>query len=842
MRAAARRTGRGHRPFVVLVVGIAMTVTAVAGVHGYMQTRDQARFENAVRATEDRIAARFDAYIALLLATRGMFVAQQHLGIDEFGRYAMQLELATTYPGIQGVGFSRRFAWDERGSVEAEMRAAGLETFQVWPDHERSEGHAIVLLEPQDTRNRAALGFDMFTEPVRREAMEHARDSGRPVASGRVTLVQEIGSNKQAGFLVYLPLYAHGTTPATVEERRANLRGFVYSPFRADDLFFGIFGREVEPRVGFAVYDQVVSPATIMYRTGAVPPKAPQLSTRTEITIADRPWHVELWTLPAFERGSTRWILPLIGVGGVLASLLVFMLARVRERADRELLLHSRILASMSEGVSVTDERGTILYTNPAEDKMFGYERGELLGQPMTVQNTYPPDENARVVEQVIATLRQRGEWTGEFSNVKKDGTKFTTSARITALDLGGRPVWVCVQEDVTERKRTEAERTALLEREQASRVAAEAANRTKDEFLAMLGHELRNPLAPIVTALEVIDQRYGRERFREHDVIERQVRHLRRMVDDLLDVSAIARGKVSLATRRIEIASIVRLACELAGPLLEERRHQLIVDVPQAGLDIDGDEARLVQVFANLLTNAAKYTDPGGRIEILADVFGDRVRVRVRDNGIGIEPGDLERVFELFAQAERRLDRSRGGLGVGLSLAKSLVELHGGTIEARSAGRGKGSEMIVCLPPSATVTDDAQPSVTAPQRESRGPSRRVIVVDDNVDAADMLAELLREAGHHVDVAYDAPEALALAERSPPDIAILDIGLPAMDGYELAGRLSVVRRPILIALTGYGRDHDKQRSAEAGFAHHLVKPVSPARLLELIDASVEQTS
>jgi len=371
-------------------------------------------------------------------------------------------------------------------------------------------------------------------------------------------------------------------------------------------------------------------------------------------------------------------------------------------------------------------------------------------------------------------------------------------------------------------------ERARLFAAESQARAEAELASRSKDEFLAMLGHELRNPLSPIVTALHLMKLRDGQALQHERTIIERQVTHLLRLVDDLLDISRITRGKIQLNKERLEIWHVVGKAIEMASPLLERGHHHLSIAVPDQGLALEGDATRLAQVVSNLLNNAAKYTPPGGNIEIAAVRRGERIVLTVRDNGIGISAAMLPRVFELFAQERQNIDRSQGGLGLGLAIVKSLVALHDGTVWVSSEGPGEGSVFTVELPSLAQyeVSEPTPPTLPAARHPS-GAGQRVLVVDDNVDAAEMLAELLRASGYAASVAHDGPVALELARSSPPDIVLIDIGLPVMDGYELARRLrGMLNGARLIAVTGYGQQGDRERSRVAGFDAHLVKPVS----------------
>jgi CheY-like chemotaxis protein/nitrogen-specific signal transduction histidine kinase len=369
-----------------------------------------------------------------------------------------------------------------------------------------------------------------------------------------------------------------------------------------------------------------------------------------------------------------------------------------------------------------------------------------------------------------------------------------------------------------------------------------QAAHLQKDEFLAMLAHELRNPLAPIRNAIEILRDPESAAGTPPEllDMMERQVSHLVRLVDDLLDVSRILRGKITLRKENIELASVISRAVETARPLIDAGSHELTIDLPPDPIHLHGDVVRLSQIFANLLNNAAKYTEPHGHIRVTAERVGNEAIVRVRDDGMGISPQLLPRVFDLFSQAERSLDRSQGGLGLGLTLVRRLVEMHGGRIEAKSEGPGRGSEFGVRLPIHATNENQPKAPVVNSAVVSRvpGPSRRILVIDDNVDAAESLATLLRRAGHHVETAYDGRSALAEVEVLRPEAVLLDIGLPGMNGYEVARHLRkgpATNGVILVAVTGYGQAEDRRLALEAGFDHHLVKPIDPDVVSSLID-------
>jgi signal transduction histidine kinase/ActR/RegA family two-component response regulator len=358
---------------------------------------------------------------------------------------------------------------------------------------------------------------------------------------------------------------------------------------------------------------------------------------------------------------------------------------------------------------------------------------------------------------------------------------------------------------------------------------------RRKDNFLAMLGHELRNPLAPIVTAVDLM--KLNTSVARERDVIERHTHHLVRIVDDLLDISRVTRGHIELRRESVMLASVLQRAVEMASPLITRSRHQL--EVAEAhGATLQGDPIRLAQIFGNLLTNAAKFTPPAGRIDVLVEKSGGRVRVTVQDNGAGIAADQLKRIFEPFVQADRARDELRGGLGLGLAIVKSLVEHHGGSIAVHSEGRGRGAAFTVDLPLSNAVL--AQPSIAGPQPSQARAQVRVLVVDDNTDIAELLSEALQNQGFQTAVASDGRDALSSWRSFLPHAGVLDVGLPDVDGYEVARtiRSEYGAGAVLIAVTGYGQPGDRVRSSNAGFDCHFVKPVSLAELVKVLDQRV----
>jgi PAS domain S-box-containing protein len=475
----------------------------------------------------------------------------------------------------------------------------------------------------------------------------------------------------------------------------------------------------------------------------------------------------------------------------------------------------------------IKDAQGRYVYANDAAEKAFRTPRPELYGQ--TDEDVFPPETAAQFREhdrralasgagvQVIETLEHEDgvlhhSLVSKFPIPSPDGE---------GVLVGGMAI------DVTDRVRADE---ALRE-----------ADRRKGEFLATLAHELRNPLAPIRNALRLMKHSDGRGDLEaERAMAERQVVHLTRLVDDLMDVARINQGRIELRKQALDLAPVVERAVEAVQSSIEGCGHALSVSLPAEPVRLEADPTRLEQVIWNLLSNAAKYTEPGGKIRLSVRRDGGWVALRVRDTGIGIEPEMLPRIFGMFVQADGRRDRTQGGLGIGLSLVKTLVEMHGGGVEARSGGLGQGSEFVVRLP----VPPEAIPARAGPApEESSQPAavplrRRILVVDDNVDAANSLARLLKRVyGQEVRVAHDGPGALRLAGEFRPEFVLLDIGMPGMDGYEVARRMRErgdLGGARLIALTGWGQEADRLRSRDAGFAHHLVKPVDPEVLCRLL--------
>jgi PAS domain S-box-containing protein len=499
---------------------------------------------------------------------------------------------------------------------------------------------------------------------------------------------------------------------------------------------------------------------------------------------------------------------------------------RVQAEAERDKFV--KVLENSQDFIGMCDLQGVPFFVNRAGLEMVGLDSLEHAKQTPVAAFFFPEDQ-ARVVDEFFPQVLRdgRGEIEIRFRHFKTGAARWMAYKVLTLTDHTGAPTgFATVSQDVTERK-TRAD--DLIQ-----------ADRRKNEFLAMLAHELRNPLSPLSNAVQAIRRRKPGD---EHtvaiatDILDRQIRQLSRLVNDLLDASRISRGKIELRRARIALRPVIEEAIETVRPLMAQAEHTLTTTLPPDTLCVDGDAGRLSQVIGNLLANAVKFTDKGGRIWLSASREGDEAVIRVRDDGIGIAPEHMRTLFEMFVQVDTAIERSRDGLGIGLTLVKRLVELHGGTVQAHSAGPGRGSEFTVRLAAHAPAAKPQAHDRRTPAAVTDSISRRVLVVDDSLDAAESLAMLLEFAGHEIFRAHDGAEAVSVAERARPDIVLMDVGLPILSGYEACRRIRA--QPwgaaiVMVAITGWAQEEDREQSRAAGFDLHLVKPVDHDELLQVI--------
>ncbi|HET7730038.1 MAG TPA: CHASE domain-containing protein [Usitatibacter sp.] len=720
------RTPADRIPAAVLLCGLAVTFVVAWLLATTAAERDRQEFEAAAQQAQAGILAKVETSVALLRGAVGLFATQQaHVTVPGFRAYVDQLALRERYPGILGIGFARRVRAGEEAGLAFEMRIQGHAGFHIWPEAPGEERTAIVFIEPLDERNRAALGYDMFTDPVRREAMARARDTGAASASAVVTLVQEIDAQKQPGFLIYLPVYAPGPSPATAEARRERLLGYAYSPIRAGDFLSSAFAHEKAPAVGLTVYGaRAIDPARRLYERG-VDPSTPGM--RLESTV-------------------------------------------------------------------------------------------DVLGQP----------------------------WTFAFRSVRSEVAPVRLPA---AAAVVGTALSLLLAILVRRERKAHGQAQHALDAERAARAEAENANRVKDQFFATLSHELRTPLNAILgwTALLRMPALAEDKRRGGVDVIERSALAQSRLIEDLLDMSRIGSGKMHLEMQELDARTVVADTAKLLAHAAGARQIALAAHLPPEPAPVRGDPARLQQVVSNLVSNAVKFTPPGGRIDVTLDRHEGRARITVADTGEGIEAQFLERMFQRFTQADGSSTRRHGGLGLGLAIVRELVDLHGGTVTAESEGLGRGSRFVVELPLVEPDAAAMSPSGADARDAHMLHGVRVLVVDDDAVSRELARDLLRAQGADVRAASSARQALEAIAQEPPDVLLSDIGMPEMDGYALLRRVRALRPEQggavpAAAITAYARDSDREAALAAGFDRHIAKPLRGDELARVVAALVTSRS
>jgi PAS domain S-box-containing protein len=790
-----------------------------------------ARQVEALRASEERFRLLVEGtndHAIFMLDPAGR-VASWNAGAERIKQYRAE--------EIVGQHFSRFYPDEDVGAGKPErgLWVAAIEgryeeeAWRLRKDGSRFWANAVITAPRDEDGN--LRGFSKITRDMtaRKEAEENARRLFEEQA-GRLAAQEHAAAIWQEREQLRVTLHSIGDAVITTDsEGRVTLLNPVAEKLTgwAGAEAAGQPLESVFPILNEITRQKVENPAARALREGRV------------VGLAN---HTVLVPRDGTERPIDDGAAPIRHPDGTVAGVvLVFRDATERrqaEQADRKYreilqLVHKIGKIGHWEWNSVTDENKW----SPEIEALYGLPPGGFEGGYAGWARLLHPDDLARAEADVRRAMETGGYYT-EFRVIWPDGSVHWLETRASVFkDEHGKPVRIVgVYMDVTERKRVEEElRQSQVELRQRFEQLAEA-DRRKDEFLATLAHELRNPLAPIRTGLQVLrlaNERATREQAR--DMMERQLEQLIRLVDDLLDVSRISRNKLELRKARVSLAAVAENAVETARPLIESKGHMLAVSLPPEPVYLDADLTRLAQVFWNLLHNSAKYTDAGGRIELAARREGGEVVVAVRDTGIGIPTEALPRLFEIFSQVDPGLDRAQGGLGIGLALVQGLVEMHGGTVEARSAGVGKGSEFVVRLP----VTAGGQRAEDAPGDGARATStgRRVLVVDDSRDGAASLAMMLSLWGHDTRTAHDGLEAIELAEAFRPEVVLLDIGLPKLNGYDTCRRIREQawgKGMVMVAVTGYGQEEDKKKAEAAGFDYHLTKPLAPEALQRLL--------
>lgn len=904
-----KRSRRVFLPYLILFLGLCFTAIVYYYFSKLTFEQDQSRFQKTVQELQDRIRLRVETSIALLRAGEGLFAASEEVEPHEFKRFVQEFDLPENYPGIQGIGFARAFSPEQKDAVVKRIRNTGHADFHVWPEGARSEYVAIIYLQPSDKRNDHALGYDMFTDPVRREAMEKARDSSLPAASGRVRLVQELDDETpQWGFLIYTPVYRNGAPTDTVEQRRAALQGYVYSPYRINDFLAPITSTK-NYDVDFQIYDGAEAKDD-NFLHGARDNPAPTDRRFTQVNtlpVAGRTWTVNYAIKPSFERGSSRPLLRFTIITGTLVSLLFFFVTRAEVRArsraekaaeelreseaaitaanERALSEYVRLLeriSSLSQVLGTARELNTIfrglreftnvsvpcdgffvsLYDSARDVRTACYGWGDgveidvskLPPMPVTEQG---PNSRAVRTGQVIITTDYMRATSGGVIVGPDNGLRPESSLAVPMAVMGRIIGTIEVQSYEPNVYRLEhgtamsmaanltavaIENVRLLKLERSAREAAEESNRLKDEFLATVSHELRTPLTAILgwaRLLEdgALDSSVSQQAI---ETIWRNAKAQAQIVDDILDVSRIITGNLYIDLHPIEVAPIVQNAINVVRPTADAKGIKIETQIDNTPAVISGDANRLQQVIWNLLSNAVKFTKSAGRVQVKVSQANAAVEISVTDTGQGIRREFLPYVFDRFSQADSTTTRHHGGLGLGLAIARHLVEIHGGTIRAASRGAGEGATFTITLPLIQAVTKANEPAgvdnvlASVPQLSGL----HVLLVDDDSDTLNVMATALAGRQANVTAVSSAGEAIQAIEQQRPDVLVSDIAMPDVDGYGLIARVRSLESDSqnipAVAITAYAKEEDRKRALSSGFQIYLSKPVELTELVRVV--------
>lgn len=918
-------------PYLILLLGLCFTLLVYYYFYKLTYEQDQSRFQKSVQEIQDDIQLRVQTSVALLRAGTGLFAASDTVEIEEFDRFVQQIQLDKNYPGIHGIGFSFRFTPQELPAVVERMQKAGFSDFKVWPENPRDEYHAIIYLQPQNATNHAAMGFDMFTEPVRRQAMERARDSGSASASGRVILVQEEADpeNKQPGFLIYAPVYRKGLPISNAEERRKALVGFVYSPYRIAD-FLEPITKQKNYDVSFRVYDGPnQKPENLLHSYGDFgSTEEPRFRVSLLENVEGRQWTIAFATKPSFEGASSRPYLKYTLIAGVLLSVLFFGVSRaqvmarmsaehaaaelkesestvrrtlverekaenaVREADQRALLEYERLLeriSSLAQALGTAQELSAIFralreFTNvsvPCDgffvslyDRVrdvrtacYGWGDGaevdvsELPPMPVTAHG---PNSRAVRTGEVIITNNYMHSQRGHPTVVvgPDNGLRPQTSMAVPMAVMGriiGTIEVQSYQPDVYRPEHRTAmsmaanltavaiENVRLLKLERTARQAAEESNRLKDEFLATVSHELRTPLTAILGWSRLLEDGSIDEKLKKQaiETICRNAKAQAQIVDDILDVSRIITGNLYLDLHPMELGPVVKHAINVVRPTADAKGITIDAFLDTSPAMVSGDANRLQQVIWNVLSNSVKFTGNGGRVVVELARVGSNVEISVSDTGQGISSEFLPYVFDRFRQADSTTTRHHGGLGLGLAIARHLVEIHGGTITASSKGEGCGATFTIKLPiieagvRAAAATPETREQSVPPVAPQTLSGVNVLLVDDDTDTLKLMTTALTRRHANVTAVSSAGEAIQAIRRRRPDVLVSDIAMPGEDGYGLIEKVRSLESNETetipaVAITAYAKEEDRERALSSGFQIYLAKPVELTELISVV--------
>jgi PAS domain S-box-containing protein len=845
----------GRLPAAMLLAGLAATVLAWHLTAADTERRAADRFDGIARDIQASVQERMGVYEQALRGGRGLFDASVRVERDEWRQYVESLTIDRNYPGIQGLGFSERVLPADRQRYVEQVRADGLPAFDVHPAGERDEYASITYIEPSDERNRRALGYDMYSEPVRRSAMRQSRDSGVPAVSGKVRLMQEFAEDPQAGFLMYVPVYHRGAPVDTVAARQAALKGFVYAPFRMGDLMQGALQRVDLSSVCLRIFDgDELDPAAVMY-TNAAQCQASyphQFVQTVAMQVAGHRWTAEVRSTQVFEAAVDAQKAQIALVAGTVISLLLFTVVRSLAVTRQDALVladqmsaarteaeqrFQSLTESASECILVLDERGRVVFCNHAGTRLFGQTADQLAGRDVSTMLA-PPPGFADWHDVTQAGVPASGIF--ETACHGAAGTEVPVEVSLgTWSSQGGGRFFSLIAHDISTRRRAELElREAMRHAEQASRA--------KSQFLANMSHEIRTPMNAVIGLSYLLGQTpLDEPQLAFLDRIKVASKSLLAVINDILDFSRIEAGELTIERAPFSLAGVLKELTEVMAMQADAKGIAFNVEVPGTLPQvITGDATRLRQILTNLLSNAIKFTDRGGvllRVERLAS--GPAVvvlRFAVQDSGIGIAADVQSRLFAPFAQADASTTRRFGGTGLGLSIVKRLTTLMGGNVGMASQP-GAGSTFWVVLDFALAAPEDLARQTPSPRVPSKRDllGVRVLVVDDSDINLDVARRILEHAGAQVTLAENGQEALARLQARPDafDAVLMDVQMPLLDGHEatrrIRGALGLTDLPV-IALSAGALTGERERALASGMNDFISKPFDAGDLVHAL--------
>ncbi|MCY1270689.1 Sensor histidine kinase RcsC [compost metagenome] len=880
-RARATREPSAAVPFrqvrpqwLALLVSLGLTVLAWHFVASGTQSQAQERFTFQVNDIQQRIGERLKTYEQVLRSGQGLFRASNSVRREEWRQFVQAQEVTQTYRGIQGIGYADHFATGHKAAFENGVRSEGFPDFRIWPAGERAEYTPVTYLEPFTGRNLRAFGFDMLTEPVRRIAMTHARESGRATLSGKVRLVQETDDDVQNGALLYLPIYRSGLPSTTPAERRVALQGFVYSAFRINDFMAGTLGNS-SAEIALQVYDgDAIDESALMYSSGTLPARQQAeypnpLTQQTTISLAEHKWTLKATTLPAFEASIDRQKSIVVLVGGSLISLLLFFVVRnlttLREDAkalaeqltvaftESEIRFGTLVDAASEFAIIATDIDGTIKIFNTGAQRMLGYRDADLVDrQPFSVLHVREEvDARAAELSQaldapvsgfevLVAIARESRAETREWTYVRKDGSRLPVQLTVTAVRNSAEEIvgFLGIAKDISREKEAAQQLRNAME-------SAEVASRAKSEFVASMSHEIRTPMNAVLGITQLLSSTTLSTDQRKYlQMLRGAGESLLVILNDVLDFSKLEAGHLAITPAPFRLDDVLSALATVMSVNAAHKDLELVIGVePGVPLAFIGDAQRLQQVLVNLVGNAIKFTEQGEVALLVQRVGreGETVQLcfRVRDTGIGISAEQQARLFAPFTQADSSIARRFGGTGLGLAISKRLVSLMGGSISLESEV-GTGSEFQVVLP--FALQPGLASDITTRSRSTLG-DLRILVIDDNPTSRDYLGKAIAAWHWRAEGVASGEEALqrvrALARRGEFfDVVIADWQMPGMDGLStlqaIRGQLPERTIATVIMVSAYDHSTLMQTAAATEMDAVLVKPVTSSNLFDTL--------